>query len=606
MKFEVKYSVIFISYNMTGNEVILGHPYLNILRNGIPDSEWLFAREAPGIPPIVSKLIIDASNPSVIYHFPTVFLMGRVYDDVTFQDGVSVYQKKSTWRELFDRKVREAGRIPLNGLAEDELNDADIGASAGRAAFHMYVSPIGIIDGQGRIGPATIDEARTILHYGGNIGYVVSKEQYQNVVSFLRGESSIYPDNLPAYFGILDLQPEDIICGEDAIPFWIREQELVVSKQSFRERALSKKDHNLITYYATFYAAKRPDDMASYYEIYSTLYEDRIPRGTMDKIVDTEAISLYLAGLESMSDFKTIFILNRLPTLPEGSPYTIVDIGCMTGSIIRLISESRKSVDNNGRFIGIDVNSEYLEKARQLASDCSVEYIEADASIKLPFENNSIHAISCIGILHELYTQGGLRSQKIKHFLTEAHRCLVDCGRLIIRDPVLPDKPNQYFRIDLSKDNGFNPETDKDLLSANPKDLSSWSLFRKFLLQYKPLRKHVEQGEKPVIQIEDTPRYLASAWIIAEFARKITCNDSLHLWGAEMEEQNAVFTVEDFKKLAVEAGFFPEKCKVESVFEDGFYGTFSPSTGVTIKTIDGIPVDQKQFFPSHLYAVLEK
>lgn len=76
----------------------------------------------------------------------------------------------------------------------------------------------------------------------------------------------------------------------------------------------------------------------------------------------------------------------------------ILDIGCGSGSSIRLISDSCGS----GIYIvGIDLDFERLMRAKQLLGSYFVDFIHCDASM-IPIRNTSIAAAAMVLTLHEV------------------------------------------------------------------------------------------------------------------------------------------------------------------------------------------------------------
>ena len=86
------------------------------------------------------------------------------------------------------------------------------------------------------------------------------------------------------------------------------------------------------------------------------------------------------------------------PQLRDGLAYldisedeTIVDLGCGTGNLTRMILE-RLSAE--GRLFAVDASVRMLETARAKLEDARVSWIQAEAS-HLPFENACVHRVIC-------------------------------------------------------------------------------------------------------------------------------------------------------------------------------------------------------------------
>ena len=223
-------------------------------------------RAVEGIPPVISKLRFRSELPQ-FYRFPSVFLIGRVYKTIMTVNGGDDYRDLDPWRAEVGKLVRDAELIPFDGLALD-LHDEDVGAGAGRAFLHASLCPLAIVEGRGRIGQGSIEEAKLILDAGGNIGFVVNEADYPGVIDFLHGRSSRVPDAIPsAYFGFFDLEPDDIISGYGGIQKWLKDQVVTMSRKPFRRRMITKATLALMDYYSMCFARFRIQDMQAYEEL---------------------------------------------------------------------------------------------------------------------------------------------------------------------------------------------------------------------------------------------------------------------------------------------------------------------------------------------------
>jgi hypothetical protein len=248
----------------------VGHPFYAALQQGLSSlPDHVKENGKLGVPAVISRLTIEAGLPSFA-NSPCVFMGGRVYRNVTSgKSGVDHFSELDPWREEVREQIAGVGAIPLDGLALD-LHDQDVYAGAGRALFNTYLSPIGVFNGIGRMGPATIEEARFILSLGGNVGLIVDPAVYPDVISFLNGKSRVYPETLPSYLS-LDLQPRDIICGVEKVGEWVVNEQKTLSSRAFGFRQVPKNTMTQIAYYNLYYAQNRPDDI----EIYNNI-QDRL------------------------------------------------------------------------------------------------------------------------------------------------------------------------------------------------------------------------------------------------------------------------------------------------------------------------------------------
>ncbi len=245
-----------------------GNSFLTTMMGGLTyiPPEVLHGRESKGMPLVISRLKLLASYPG-LDQFPTVFLAGRVYRTIHTEKLVDEYKDLDPWRDTVRALVRGAGLLPFDGLAMD-LHSRNVRAGAGRAFLHASLCRTGILEGQGRIGLASIEEAQFILAGGGNVGLVVNESEYEQAVAYLSSKTTLIPNALPsAYFGLLDLEASDIICGYGDIQRWLKEQVGGITNRQFRKRLLFRDTFALMDYYATYYARSRPGDMQSYLEL---------------------------------------------------------------------------------------------------------------------------------------------------------------------------------------------------------------------------------------------------------------------------------------------------------------------------------------------------
>jgi len=110
-----------------------------------------------------------------------------------------------------------------------------------------------------------------------------------------------------------------------------------------------------------------------------------------------------------------------LPTLKPQKTDKILDIGCGTGRVTRLISKKAKKV------IGIDFSNEMIEIAKEKSKDIkNIEYQKVDITKKLPFKNNSFDKITAILVINHI--------KNANQLFKEIHRVLKKGGTLLIDD----------------------------------------------------------------------------------------------------------------------------------------------------------------------------
>jgi SAM-dependent methyltransferase len=318
--------------------------------------------------------------------------------------------------------------------------------------------------------------------------------------------------------------------------------------------------------------------------------------GTMRYVDDNKTIEVYVGRLDSVSDRKTEFFLSHITKETDA---LVVDVGCMTGKVLQQMSKERPKL----RFEGIDSEERYIQKAQEAYPKHKFRTLKLPND--MPYRDNEVDAFTMSALLHEVYTYNGFSEKAVKESLREMYRTLKPEGRVIIREPAMPQNPNELLNIKLTSKDGANPNTDEELLAAIPRDLSSESRMRRFLLQFKPL--HLPQNQAVKDQITKNPdgSYKSHAWLISEFLRKRQC-DPKEFWNAEMGEHNGPFIVNDLKRLAEEAGFQQDKMQIHDLFEKNWYAEIKKDEGISITDSKGKSVNQAERLPSHIYAILEK
>ncbi len=249
-----------------------GHSYLETI-TGDREISSSSAQELSNIPHdflLALQLMMDHRAISVSRG---VFCGGPVYNTVTVSsNGKHEYQELCTWPEEIRTLIdEETDHTFMHGMRMN-LHEEDVGAGAGAAFFNMGISPIHVIVGTGRIGAATLEEAKLSLQLGHHVGLLLPPPKYHEVKKFLAGKSSVYPQGLPAYFPSLELEKEDLICGLEHLPQWLKRQQKLLRPQSFRGRSLNMRMMSLIMHYVSNYAGKRiEEDLPSVQAVLASL-----------------------------------------------------------------------------------------------------------------------------------------------------------------------------------------------------------------------------------------------------------------------------------------------------------------------------------------------
>lgn len=99
---------------------------------------------------------------------------------------------------------------------------------------------------------------------------------------------------------------------------------------------------------------------------------------------------------------------------------SVLDVACGTGVTTRL---AKRHVGGNGRVTGLDINAGMLKKAKELATDQNIEWMESDV-VGTSFQDNSFDAVISQHGYHYFPDQ--------RAALKEFHRVLTPNGRIAL------------------------------------------------------------------------------------------------------------------------------------------------------------------------------
>lgn len=118
-----------------------------------------------------------------------------------------------------------------------------------------------MVNGIGRVGPATLQEAELGLSLGANVGLIVPPDDYQHIIDYMLGRTDEYSAGLPAYTG-LDLDVGDIIPGFEGLTPWLLQQQSQNAVSSPRGRSLKSIDVQQMILYGHSFAGEDPAELA--------------------------------------------------------------------------------------------------------------------------------------------------------------------------------------------------------------------------------------------------------------------------------------------------------------------------------------------------------
>ncbi len=103
---------------------------------------------------------------------------------------------------------------------------------------------------------------------------------------------------------------------------------------------------------------------------------------------------------------------------------TVLDIGCGTGALLRMIQDKRK----DARLFGVDLSEQMIQMAKAKLGERAD--LKVSDSEKLPFSNEAFDLVMCTFSFHHYPNPGTA--------LQEMRRVLAPSGRLILADPSPP------------------------------------------------------------------------------------------------------------------------------------------------------------------------
>jgi SAM-dependent methyltransferase len=244
-------------------------------------------------------------------------------------------------------------------------------------------------------------------------------------------------------------------------------------------------------------------------------------------ITETRDYNTYAAGMEKNIDFKFNDIK---PFIIQGK---IVDAGCGTGALIYKLAKEFPESD----IIGIEATRKFYEFCKmQDYGDAFVFFYRRNITDE-NFKENTINSFIYSSVLHEIYSY--INEKTLKEVLKNTYFQLAIGGRIIIRDVVGPENPDEVVLLELNENNGKE--------KGNIKELSTYGRFFKFAEDFIPRKirfKKIDIDGKKLIEIR-----LGDAY---EFLSKMNYTDN---WKSEMHEEFGFWSFKKWKKELENIGF---------------------------------------------------
>lgn len=222
-------------------------------------------------------------------------------------------------------------------------------------------------------------------------------------------------------------------------------------------------------------------------------------------------------------------------------PGKIIDVGCGTGELTRLIGENFP----NSHVIGLDMSDHFVHLSRTNAKGLNnVEILQSDVLAK-KFDPGTITTKIFSSIMHELASYNGYDKEIPKQAIRQSFGELQSGGRIIIRDGISPGVHEIYMW--LNDANGMNELDPKKNLMIDIKELSTEARFIRFCLQFKG-----REWEHQAVKMDEMKLYKMDAHFANEFMSK---KEYVENWNVEILEEFGTFTFDKYKRVLEVVGF---------------------------------------------------
>lgn len=138
--------------------------------------------------------------------------------------------------------------------------------------------------------------------------------------------------------------------------------------------------------------------------------------------------------------------INLVKHLVQGN---VLDVGAGGGELSEYMRIANSYQNGEREVFAIDGSSVSVERMNQRYPLVTSLNMMVDELLEY-FGENSFDNIVCSSILHEVYSYGGYDIDKVHHALRDFHKMLRPCGRLLIRDGVMPTNHNDEVVLNFS------------------------------------------------------------------------------------------------------------------------------------------------------------
>ncbi|MHA1301800.1 MAG: methyltransferase domain-containing protein [Candidatus Helarchaeota archaeon] len=303
----------------------------------------------------------------------------------------------------------------------------------------------------------------------------------------------------------------------------------------------------------------------------------------MKELADRPDFAVYEKGMNATIHMKWNDIKDFIV------PGKIIDAGCGTGELIKLIATKFQS----SCIIGLDISDHFVNLALQNSKDLdNVKILQCDIKTK-EFESNSITTKIFSSVMHELASYNRYGKENPKKAIYQTFRELKPGGRIIIRDGLSPGNYEVY--IWLNSTNGINELDPRKNMEIDISKLSTEARFIRFCMQFKG-----RKWDYNTIMIDNKKLYKMEAYFANEFMSK---KEYVENWDVEILEEFGIFTVEEYKTILEDAGF----CNIKIVtYKNPWIIKNWYENKIKIYKFEQHKLKEIDYFPTNIIIVGEK
>ncbi len=294
---------------------------------------------------------------------------------------------------------------------------------------------------------------------------------------------------------------------------------LVASNKTWREKSAKWQDHAFPAVIDIYKEYALGDLIIEMFQD-SLLNEDA-------GITETRNYWAYAEGMDKAVGIKFDDIR---PFVREGK---IVDVGCATGSLIKLLATEFHESD----IIGIEAARKFYNYCKNQEYESPFVFFYQRNIVNQNFKENTINTFIYSSVMHEVYSYMG--EDALRGVLKNTYTQLDSQGRIIIRDVIGPDRPHDTIFMELNEKDGKS--------SGAVVKLSTYAKFFQFVKDFLP-RQIVYSEEvidsKKFIKISRQDAY--------EYISKM---DYVENWDSEMHEEFGFYTFEKWCEELRNVGF---------------------------------------------------